>query len=442
MRSFSMWIKIPVIFRNIEVSKFKTMAQKNITTFLFTAFFCLGSTILPFPGFAADYDQTPVPLKAYDVLALRSIKSAHYKINSQVTNDGLMNLFEIESSFLTIKAYGNDMALERGREMEAIAAIRKIKKTDAYFEGLGKAAMSPLHASKKLLTSPIQTLGDLASGVNQVFKNLFSSIKNLGKDKKSEEDGMIKELLGFNNVKRRLAAELNVDPYSTNELLQKELSDLAWTSFAGGGTIDVALAAASGGTATLAITALRSGDQVAEMVREKSPTTLQVINTERLEKMKVKEDTIEPFLFHKHCSPRHQTLLVDSLYRLGKAVKGRDKYFQAASKSDSESDCRFYQKTAELILGYHKNLARVKRILHNKGFIFFQDARGRVILPAMADYVSWTQEVASMVKAFPSTNKEKVFCITGRVSERTELELQERNIEVKTSGTGLFARKK
>lgn len=63
-----------------------------------------------------------------------------------------------------MEAYGDAMVMERAREMDAIAAIRKIKKTDAYMKGLENAIVSPFEASKEAITKPIQTLGNLPTG--------------------------------------------------------------------------------------------------------------------------------------------------------------------------------------------------------------------------------------------------------------------------------------
>ncbi len=72
-------------------------------------------------------------------------------------------------------------------------------------------------------------------------------------------------------------AQMGIDPYSTNTVLQKELDDVAWASWAGGFTFSVATFPISGPIgAALTVTNLNS--TVEELLREKSPAELEQIN--------------------------------------------------------------------------------------------------------------------------------------------------------------------
>ena len=46
----------------------------------------------------------------------------------------------------------------------------------------------------------------------------------------------MQQLIGYSDEKRKVAISLDVDPYSTNTVLQQELDGIAWASFAGGMT--------------------------------------------------------------------------------------------------------------------------------------------------------------------------------------------------------------
>ncbi len=46
-----------------------------------------------------------------------------------------------------------------------------------------------------------------------------------------QEDSVTKSTIGFSYMKRNLAFQFGVDPYSSNPVLQDELNELAWIAF-------------------------------------------------------------------------------------------------------------------------------------------------------------------------------------------------------------------
>ena len=75
------------------------------------------------------------------------------------------------------------------------------------------------------------------------------------------------DLLGVNKAKRRIAKQVGADPYTTNPILGKQLDDLARAAFAGGVSLDVALAVSTAGVAT----AISTTATVSNLVWDKSP---------------------------------------------------------------------------------------------------------------------------------------------------------------------------
>ncbi|MCH7833357.1 MAG: hypothetical protein IIC55_10875 [Proteobacteria bacterium] len=294
---------------------------------------------------AADFEAPPA-FNAADVLGPGRVRGTHYTIDPRAQNDGFMNRYKVTSPFGTMEAYGDAMVMERAREMDAIAAIRKIKKTDAYMKGLENAIVSPFEASKEAITKPIQTLGNLADRTKQLVSDVFSAIKNLGKDSGREEDSsLLKDLIGYNKTKRKLAFELGVDPYSSNRFLQQELGDLAWAGFAGNATIDLAISAATAGGVGVAISAVEMATASESLLREQSPTSLTNINTQHLAAMGIEGEEADAFLFHAQFSVRHQTLLVHGLAAM-ENVAGRADYVRLANSAKNENEALFFQRTA------------------------------------------------------------------------------------------------
>jgi len=67
---------------------------------------------------------------------------------------------------------------------------------------------------------------------------------------------------------------MGVDPYSTNTVLQKQLDDVAWASWAGGFTFSVVTFPISGPLGA-ALTVTNLNTTVEELLREKSPAELE-----------------------------------------------------------------------------------------------------------------------------------------------------------------------
>src|SRR5215468_485505 len=104
------------------------------------------------------------------------------------------------------------------------------------------------------------------------------SVQNVGKGGNDMGNGKrLQDAIGYSDKKREIALEMGVDPYTTNTVLQKQLDDVAWASWAGGFSFSVATLPISGAAkAVLTVTNLNS--TVEDLLREKSPSELEEIN--------------------------------------------------------------------------------------------------------------------------------------------------------------------
>jgi len=384
---------------------------------------------LPFGMVKAAGFEVPPALRAVDVLGVESVKGPNFLIEDAVTNDGSMNLFTVTAPDMSIKALGNELALERAREMEAIAAIRKIKKTEAYLNGLGAAIEGPLNSAKEAITHPIQTLENIPGAVEQFLGDIFTAVGNIGKDDGTrEEESMLKDLIGYNKTKRRLAYDLGVDPYTSNPVLQDELSDLAWTGFAGGATIDVALAATTTGVGT----ALGAMDRVTasdDLLKESSISTLGNISRQHLIAMGLSEEEANQFLVNPKYSVSSLTRLVVALAAL-EEVMGRKEFIALAQMATNESEARYHQRAAEIMGAYHQQITPVAKVFIQAGRAFFVDAQGQTVMPLQADYLVWTAQTAEAMQGVVGGKGERALWLTGVVSAMTRDQLSASGVKI------------
>src|SRR5439155_25359213 len=134
--------------------------------------------------------------------------------------------------------------------------------------------------------------------------------------------------------KRKVANSIGIDPYSTNTVLQRELDGIAWASFAGGLTFQVATLPIGGGAgAALTVTGVTSSFD--EMLRDKSPSDLKIMNRKTLLALGAGEKETERFLNNNAFSPSEQTAFVLNLKSLD-GVANRGACVRAAGETSSD----------------------------------------------------------------------------------------------------------
>jgi hypothetical protein len=183
-----------------------------------------------------------------------------------------MNQFTIDSDFGVFEADGNEMLLQRLKEIDAIARLREVSRTDEFKKSLVAAAKSPLNSAKSIARDPAQAISNVPKGVMKFLGRAKQTVQNVGKGGNDDlgDGSRMNDAIGYSDKKRNIALQMGIDPYSTNTVLQKELDDVAWASWAGGFAFSAATFPISGPIgAALTVTNLNS--TVEELLREKSP---------------------------------------------------------------------------------------------------------------------------------------------------------------------------
>jgi hypothetical protein len=241
---------------------------------------CLAQTPEPFEVRRAEVVFEELPeLKASEILKPELLKGPHHLVRDPVPTASGMNQFTIDSDFGLFQADGNEMLLRRLKEIDAIARLLEVSRTDEFKNSLVAAAKSPLNSARNIAKDPAQAISNVPKGVMKFLGRAKQTVENVGKGG-SEDDGKgnrMKDAIGYSDKKRKIALEMGIDPYTTNTVLQKQLDDLAWASWAGGFTFSVATFPISG-PAGAALTVTNLNSTVQDLLREKSPSELEQIN--------------------------------------------------------------------------------------------------------------------------------------------------------------------
>lgn len=382
------------------------------------------------------YETLPT-LNASNILQPQYLSGPNFTVRNPVPTSAGWNRYTIDSDFGVFEAIGDKMLMRRVAEINAIAKLQGMEQSDEFVQGAAKAAETPLLVAQHLVTNPVATISSVPKGIWGFLNQAGQAVKETaeGRQAGAGEGNAVENMSGFSKTKRDLAIKLGVDPYTDNEVFQKELNKVAWPAFLGTFTVNLGMAAVTGG-AGAALSALNWTSTLQEMVRDKSPTELRLINLGLLmNNMGVARADADAFLNNSAISPTTQTLIVAALGQLGN-IPGQADFIRQATSSQTEHDALGYQQSVQ-IMAKLNNTTPIARITHLNGLTVCQTNDGTVVIPIEWDYVAWTQgagQFLSMLKAqklaTPATGYSLV--ITGDVSPMAAQALATAGVKVTT----------
>lgn len=398
---------------------------------------CLAQTPEPFEVRRAEVAFEELPeLKASEILKPELLKGPHYAVRDPVPTGSGMNQFTIDSDFGLFEADGNEMLLQRLKEIDAIARLREVSRTDEFKKSLVAAAKGPLNSAKNIARDPAQAISNVPKGIMKFLGHAKETVENVGKGGGGNEGdaNRMKDVIGYSDKKRKIALQMGVDPYSTNSVLQKELDDVAWASWAGGFSFSVATFPISGPIGA-ALTVTNLNTTVEELLRDKSPSELEQINRSTFRAMGASASDTERILHGGAFTPTQSTTFAVNLKAL-KGVPNRGAFVKAAAqKSTTEADALFCVYTAALMNQIHEKTPIARLVmLHDFPICVAKD--GTIIVALQWDYAAWTPGAAQFTRdvqklaAQSGENKSILVALSGQVSPRLREELEKRGIAV------------
>ena len=356
----------------------------------------LAQTPQPFEVRRAEavFEELP-ELKASEILKPELLKGPHYTVREPVPTGSGMNQFTIDSDFGVFEADGNEMLLERLKEIDAIARLQAVSRTDEFKNSLMAAAKSPLNSAKNIARDPAEAISNVPKGLMKFLGRAKESVENVGKGANDEaRDGSrMKDAIGYSDKKRKIALEMGIDPYTTNTVLQKQLDDLAWASWAGGFSFSVATLPISG-AAGAALTVTNVNSTVEDLLHEKTQSELEQINRSTFRGMGASASDTERILHGGAFTPTEATSFAVHLKAL-KGVTNRGAFVKAAAeKSTTEADALFCVYTAALMDQINQKTP-IAKIVMLRDFPICIAKDGTIIVALQWDYAAWTSGAAS-----------------------------------------------
>jgi hypothetical protein len=337
-------------------------------------------------------------LSAQAMLKPEYLGGPNFTVRDAVPTYSGVNQFTIDSDFGVFTAEGNQMLMRRVHEIVAIGKMEEISRGEEFGKAARKAAESPLVVAQDLITKPVETISGVPKGLWKFLNRAGQSVKEIGEGRRpgEAEGGGAASMIGLSKVKRDIALKLGADPYSTNEIFQRELNKVAWPAFAGGFTVKLGMAAVTGGAGT-ALSAANWTESLNDALREKDPVDLRLMNLGKLLKMEVPREDAVVFLNNPAISPSNQTVFVAALEKLD-GVRGRTDFVRWAAESEDEHDALFFQQSAQLMAKVNAT-APLTHITHLNSLPVCLTNDGTVLVPIQWDYVVWTPMADRFVSA-------------------------------------------
>jgi len=365
--------------------------KSTVVTVIFVSW-CLALGWSVSSAAVAQAESEPVyTLKSADVLPADMLKGNNYTVDGAVHNDGLISTYTLSTDYGPTTVEGTLQLTDRIAELHALQIMDEVDRKKVFGDAVVRGVKAPVQVVAELVQDPGGTSKSIVEGAGRFFSNIGNAIVS----EDPHQDNALKVAVGYDVAKRQFAFEFGINPYTTYEPAVQRLGEIARAAVAGGMTPKAVLAMADSPVATgLRISGVAKG--LKELVRDNSPAELHKINKAKMQEMGVPDSLIEEFLSNYSYDPQEETLLVGALATM-KGVQDREKFFAIAKRAADPELAVYFRIVAQMMAGYHGQVALVERLLDLDGTPHLLTQKGDVVLVTPVDYLFWTPKVAAKV---------------------------------------------
>jgi len=396
----------------------KETTMKIVTTRPGLAFLALALAAL---ALAAVYEG-PRTFKASEVLKPSEVEGPHYKVAPAVPTEAYFYIFSVTTDYGALEAEGKSMLLVRLDEVRALAELDDVSKSEVFLASAGTSVLNVGKGAVAAVKDPGATAKGIGGGLKRFGTNLGRTAKQATSTGKSEGEktvdagGVANSVLGINAAARKWAQKVGVDPYTTNQILKKALSDLGQIDAAGSiaAKVVVPIPMVVSATAT-----------VGNLVWAKDPQALLKENEQQLRALGVSDDVIKKLYLSKGFTLTLHTRLVVALSAV--KAKGSADYVATAAEADTEREALFFAESAEMLTRFHQKTPILELLSDSRALVGkTRDGRAAALLPI--DWVSWTEAYEKALREAGERARKELGAaklemkLTGRMSETAKKE--------------------
>lgn len=346
-------------------------------------------------------------------------------------NDGMRNTYVVSTDRGQYEVTGTPAVIARIREIYALDYLRGVSKTDEFGKAFARAGTAKVDSVVGLVKDPVGTIKKVPKGASRFFGRIGEGFKGVVEGGKSEgETGAMGSILGVGKAKTAIAAKLGVSPYTTNEELQQELTNVARAT-AGGGFVIIGATAAVGGGVGAALSVVGVNQTLQATLVNSTPEDMRLMNRKKLLALGADRELTEEFLMHPWFSPWHETITTDALERIGVNPTA---FLRDACRALTAEDAFYFQRIAQILAQYAGTAGPLHSIRSQGGIICALDRQGTLVVPVSLDYAIWAERTARRTEEFAALArgggdiKALALWTDGRISQQLGEEFKKRGI--------------
>lgn len=382
--------------------------------------------------------EVAVDLEPDDVLPAELLRGPHHRVGGIVRNDGYLNYYTVQSEFGEFEAVSTAMLKTRVGEIEALAALDELSKTEVFTKAAAEAGLKQLQTIKEFATRPVATFKGIPGGVGRMFKRYSrqasEAVETAQEFVAGDEDGddggpggdesssdkaieLTETYFGVGKAQRAWARKLGTDPYSSNQVLQAAIKEVAWAERLG-----------KFGMGFAGVPKIPGADiisDVNEAVWSKDPYELKDLNRSRLAATGASDELIEIYLESHRLTPSQQTLLTAAIAELD-TVDGRDGILRQSLRLDGETEINFFIKSVTMLAWYHLNRTPLEAVKTYAAVPVGVTGDGNTVMLFAVDHLYWTESIAAAASNYARqaiAETETEVWLLGTASQRCKAEL-------------------
>ena len=376
------------------------------------------------------YEAEPV-LKAKDLVGPELLKGPNFTVDERVPVVGYLARFTVRSDFGTFDVHGIHMLHVRVPEIYALAKLDSMSKTQEFADAAARAVERPVASAANMIVNPVETIEGLPGGVTRLFDRIklggesiaaaATSSGQSGEQKAvdvSQRVGSITvNALGFEKERRDLAKSLGVDPYTSNPVLSKKLTDMAWVAFSGRFGIQAAMTVfVPGSTVMSAVTITNSS------VYDTPPGDLINAAQAIFAQTGASDAQVQALLKNSQYTLSILTAVALGIKRL-QGINGLPSLIDFAAAAKTQDETRLVAGMVNMLARYNESTQRIAQVTA-PGPIIARTVTGALMVPGPVDYVAWTQRVARLAQRDDLKAPQRTAWLSGQMSPRARKQFE------------------
>ncbi len=406
------------------------------------------TTLAPCAAYAqGGFEASPV-LSGTAIAPAALLKGPYHTVAEPVLLDGYFGRFVIESKFGRFSVVGVNMLAVRVNELQAIATLQEVQKSQAFQDSLVRAASAPVQLVQSAVTNPVGTVENIGQGMGNVLGRIGFLARSGAQTISDASSGggaagpsnlppapageplppaFNGDPFGYNKARREWAQQLNIDPYTSNPVLRPLLDNVSTASFAGSFAINTAIGAVSMGANMV----VSFDTDVRDAVWNHPPVDLARQNEARLLAMGVSGRVTRDFLRNRWFTPSLQTALVIALTKMG-GIAGTESVIEVASRVQGEMHVRFLIESIRMLGQHQGKEGRLARITMSNMVPVGITEAGTPVASAAIDYAFWDPSAEAFAQRKEMRGKRRALLISGNASELVRQKMERAGVTLQT----------